>query len=138
MPFTFLGCPPGTNAEYYNKENRINICPRLFECNYKLIDIQAIVFHEYIHVLQNQEGRYPAQYANGSFIKTTYTFRYGMEEVNAAWKGFYDQMDVAGIPRENRTEYQQRFWDQYILIMVDPVIKMQQNGETYTEERNCE
>ena len=142
IPVSFIesDCLPTSFAQYNHKEERINVCQKMFEYDFTDVDIQAIIYHECVHAKQHQEGRYPQLDEKGNIKQYLIKFPIDDEFIEKRWNEFYETMDILKIPRElsQRTTKQQATWDAHLNIIVTPWIREKEIEGYYEEEGNVQ
>ena len=129
------------NAAYYSPEGSIHVSENMFTRNWTQIDMESIMYHEYVHARQDQvEGIVLPRNENNQIITEEYKVYYTEYDVNDAWNIFNTILDINNIPKnENqRNPLQEQQYQMYKTMHVDPIMNDYNNNISHIENHNKE
>jgi len=131
----------GANASYNSETNELSVSPQMLERGYTLVDIESILYHEFVHAKQDMVDNIVIE-RKGKYI-VTYEYEIPCDEdyVQMGWNDFYATLDVLDIPRKQEecsTLEQKRQWDMYYEMFVRTREEQFANGETYILNTNVD
>lgn len=132
---------PMGNAAYYSPDGSIHISKNMFTRDWTLIDMESIMYHEYVHARQDQvEGIVLPRDENNQIITQEYKVYYTEYDVNDAWNDFYTMLDIDKIPQneDQRNAQQEQQYQMYKSLYIDPVINDYNNNISHIENHNKE
>ncbi|MDE5611696.1 MAG: hypothetical protein K2I90_06725, partial [Odoribacter sp.] len=130
---------PAANAAYKDTDQTLHVYEEMFGRNLTLSDMEAIMYHEYVHAKQDIVDKIVYERDEKEDIVTTeYQIPYTEADVADAWNNLYGTLDAENIPRDKnqRSPAQEQLYQHYKELHVDPIEKAYNNGETKIEKYN--
>ena len=128
-----------TNMAYYSVDGNIHVYDECFTRGYSWDDMEAIMYHEYVHAKQHLvDGIELPRNENNEIIMQEYVVPVSQWDLNKEWEEVNAIMETMGISlnADERTPIEEDAFQFYKDMHVTPIENAIQNGETQIKECN--